>query len=169
MERSASWRRFWLRSAILFAHSLRTSISLMQKVYLYFIYIYKGYLDNVNRFQSRKQLVVADDLVNFSFKNSAPNVVERRTWLNAERRGTLNAVKTFHLERTVKIASCRISFRLQRAFRASARWSTRSTDEVNDSQFLPSFLSHGRRIDEIKFDFYSFFRHKRSNVLTRIL
>lgn len=93
MERLASWRRFWLRSAILFAHSLRTSISLMQKVYLYFIYIYKGYLDNVNRFQSRKQLVVADDLVNFSFKNSAPNVVERRTWLNAERRGTLNAVK----------------------------------------------------------------------------
>lgn len=85
MERLASWRRFWLRSAILFAHSLRTSISLMQKVYLYFIYIYKGYLDNVNRFQSRKQLVVADDLVNFSFKNSARNVVERRTPWNVER------------------------------------------------------------------------------------
>lgn len=84
MDRSASWRRFWLRSAILFAHRLRTSIGLMQKVYLYFIYIHKGYLDNVNRFRSRKQSVVADDLVNFSLKNSAPNVLIERTTESGE-------------------------------------------------------------------------------------
>lgn len=135
----------------------------MQKVYLYFIYIYKGYLDNVNRFQSRKELVVADDLVNFSFKNSAPNVVERRTRWNAERGETVSP-RTDSQDRFLQdffssatCVSC-LGKVINKIHRRGQRF-----------RALRSFLSHGRRIDKIKFDFYSFFRHKRSNVLTRIL